>query len=196
LVHDPDAEMWTFNDFRWDGKPVRRVGLNFGAPGDRRADDGTLWLDYPSRGGPSPDLPVSVQPADAHYFCHHSSRIQLGAGNTGLRWVAASGVAGVRRVSVTLAGGHGRPRSYRVRLHFAEVQEARPGDRVFSISLQQREVLRRLDVVEEAGARWTALVKEFGGIQVADTLTLTLLPKAGCSLPPILCGLEIQAEGW
>jgi outer membrane protein assembly factor BamB len=196
LVHDPDAEMWTFNDFRWDGKPVRRVGLNFGAPGDRRADEGTLWLDYPSRGGPSPDLPVIVQPADAHYFCHHSSRIQLGPGNTGLRWVAASGVVGVRRVSVMLATGHPRPRSYLVRLHFAEVEHAQPGDRVFSISLQGREVLRRLDVVEEAGAPWTAVVKEFRGIQVADTLTLTLSPEAGSSLPPVLCGLEIQAEGW
>jgi hypothetical protein len=196
LVHDPDAEMWTFNDFPWDGKPVRRVGLNFGAPGDRRADDGTLWLDYPSRGGPSPDLPVKVEPADAHYFCHHSSRIQLGPGNTGLRWVAASGVAGVRRVSVTLARDDAPPRSYLVRLHFAEVEHARPGDRVFSISLQDREVIRRLDVVREAGAPWTALVREVRGIQVADKLTLTLSPEAGSFLPPVLCGLEIQAEGW
>jgi outer membrane protein assembly factor BamB len=196
LVHDPDAETWTFNDFPWDGKPVRRVGLNFGAPGDRRADDGTLWLDYPSRGGPSPDLPVIVEPAGVHYFCHHSSRIQPGPGKSGLRWVAASGVAGVRRVSVTLASGHPRPRSYLVRLHFAEVERARPGDRVFSISLQHREVLPRLDVVAEASAPWTALVKEFHGIQVTDALTLTLSPEAGSSLPPVLCGLEIQAEGW
>jgi outer membrane protein assembly factor BamB len=196
LVHDPDAEMWTFNDFRWDGRPVRRVGLNFGAPGDRRADDGTLWLDYPSRGGPSPDLPVTVQPADVHYFCHHSSRVQLGAGSARLPWVAASGVTGVRRVSVTLAAGHPRPRCYRVRLHFAEVEQARPGDRVFGISLQQQEVLRRLDVVAEAGGCWRALVKEFHCVQVADTLTLALSPQPGSSLPPILCGLEIQAEGW
>ena len=53
MIHDPSAEMWTFNDLPWDGKPVRRVGINFGAPGDRRADDGTLWLDWPSVGGPS-----------------------------------------------------------------------------------------------------------------------------------------------
>ncbi len=105
-------------------------------------------------------------------------------------------MTGVRRVSVTLAKGHPRPRCYLVRLHFAEVEHARPGDRVFSISLQHREVLRRLDVVKEAGAPWTALVKEFRGIQVADTLTLSLSPEAGSSLPPILCGLEIQAEGW
>ena len=196
LVHDPDAEMWTFNDFPWDGKPVRRVGLNFGAPGDRRADDGTLWLDYPSRGGPSPDLPVAIQPADVRYFCHHSSRIQRGRIAAGLRWVAASGVEGAGRVSVTLAKGQLRPRFYLVRLHFAEVQQARPGERVFSISLQDREVLPRLDIVQEAGAPWTALVKEFRGIQVTDKLTLTLSSQPGSSLPPVLCGLEIRAEGW
>jgi hypothetical protein len=76
------------------------------------------------------------------------------------------------------------------------VERARPGDRVFSISLQHREVLPRLDVVAEASAPWTALVKEFHGIQVTDALTLTLSPEAGSSLPPVLCGLEIQAEGW
>ena len=63
LVHDPQVELWTFNSLHWDGHRVRRVGINLGAPGDRGADDGTLWLDYPSVGGPSPDIPVTVRGA-------------------------------------------------------------------------------------------------------------------------------------
>jgi len=43
-----------------DEKPVRSVGINFGAPGDRRADDGTLWLEYPIVGGSSPNVPVTI----------------------------------------------------------------------------------------------------------------------------------------
>ena len=35
---------------------IVRLGLNLGAPGDRQDAEGTLWLDYPSVGGPSPDV--------------------------------------------------------------------------------------------------------------------------------------------
>ncbi len=50
LVHMPEIEMWTYSQFGLDGKDgerIQRVGINFGAPGDRRAPDGTLWLEYP-----------------------------------------------------------------------------------------------------------------------------------------------------
>ena len=36
-------------------------GINFGAPGDRKTDDGTLWLDWPSVGGPSPEISVRTE---------------------------------------------------------------------------------------------------------------------------------------
>ena len=40
--------------------PVKRAGINLGAPGNRFGDDGTLWMEFPSVGGPSPDLPIRV----------------------------------------------------------------------------------------------------------------------------------------
>src|SRR5439155_1098623 len=43
LVHDPDAEMWTFPGAQTVSGPVKRVGINLGAPGCRKAPDGTLW---------------------------------------------------------------------------------------------------------------------------------------------------------
>ncbi|MEZ6045603.1 MAG: PQQ-binding-like beta-propeller repeat protein [Planctomycetaceae bacterium] len=54
MVHMPDLEIWTQNDMAYEGDLVRSVGINFGAPGDRRDAEGTLWLDYPEIGGPSP----------------------------------------------------------------------------------------------------------------------------------------------
>ena len=45
--------------------------MNFGAPGDRRSPDGTLWLEYPSVGGKSPDVPIYLWSArffTAYYF--------------------------------------------------------------------------------------------------------------------------------
>ncbi len=64
LIHMPELEYWTTNDFVWNGKRVRRMGINLNAPGDRVAPDGTLWLDFPSVGGRSPDLPDCVRPGE------------------------------------------------------------------------------------------------------------------------------------
>jgi hypothetical protein len=197
LVHDPQAETWTFNALSWDGKPVRRVGLNFGAPGDRRAEGGTLWMDYPSVGGPSPDLPVEFQIDAPQYFRLHSSQIRLLAEHGGLGWVAASGLKGAGRLRITLARDPApQPRDYTVRLHFAEVEPIAPGQRVFDVRLQGEEVLTNFDPVKAVGAK-TAVVREFSGIGVTDALEIALAPHgAEGGAPPVLCGVEIVAEGW
>lgn len=197
LHHDPHVETWTFNAFDWDGKPVRRVGINFGAPGDRRTEDGMLWMDYPSQGGPSPDLPVEMEIESAEYFRHHSSLLRASSGGQGLPWVAASGLKGAGRLTVTLTKKDSPPpRKYTVRLHFAETERAEPGRRVFRVALQEKPVLAKLDVAAEAGPM-AALVKEFTGVEVADKLEIALVPLPAAELaPPILCGLEIVAEGW
>lgn len=92
LVHMPAMDMWTYSQFGLDGaegERVRRVGINFGAPGDRRGGDGTLWLDYPDTGaGVSPGVGVTIAGEQAAYFRHHSSRITGGE----LPWVGASGI--------------------------------------------------------------------------------------------------------
>jgi outer membrane protein assembly factor BamB len=113
LVHAPEGEMWTFNRIDHDGAPVRHLGLNLGAPGDRRAPDGVLWLDFPSRGGPSPDVPVTVSPATVSpatvspatvspatvsYVRQHQASIVDGP----LPWVAASGIEGECEIAVEL----------------------------------------------------------------------------------------------
>jgi hypothetical protein len=196
LVHDPDVEIWTFNDFAWDGQPVRRVGINLGAPGDRLAPSGTLWLDYPSRGGPSPDIPVELDADPPDYFRYHSSQVQADPDAGELNWVAASGVRNVRSITLTLARGQTSPRKYTVRLHFAEVDRVQPGQRVFDVALQDRQVLEGFDVVREASGPNRAVVKQFNGIEVTDKLKVSLAPSGGeqC-LPPVLCGIELVAEG-
>jgi len=185
LVHMPGVDMWTFNAFDAGDGPILRLGLNLGAPGDRRAANGTLWLEYPSVGGKSPDIPVTVEPAEPRYYRYHSLRVS----GDGPAWIAASGAEGVRRLVITLDKGAKDAAPYTVRLHFAEPKGAQKGERLFDVSLQGRVVLQGFDVAGEAGGPMRALVKEFTGIPVAETLEIALEPKG--KMETLLCGVEM-----
>ncbi|MCH2131411.1 MAG: PQQ-binding-like beta-propeller repeat protein [Pirellulaceae bacterium] len=101
LVHMPDLEIWTNSVYSVEDR-VRRLGINFGAPGDRRSNNGTLWLDHPSVGGDSPEITVQVKGDAPAYFRRHTSAIQ----NGDLPWVAASGVQLVHSISVRVTPDH------------------------------------------------------------------------------------------
>jgi outer membrane protein assembly factor BamB len=191
LVHMPDVELWTFNAYTAGDAPVTRVGLNFGAPGDRRAEDGMLWLDFPSVGGPSPEIPVEVTGMDPapRYFRHHSSEF----GGAGYPWVSASGIANVKSLQITLAATAMEERPYTVRLHFAEPEPAAPGSRVVNVALQGARVLEHFDIIREAGGVRKGIVKEFKGIPVTSVIELDF--ESLGTTPPLLCGIEVSAEG-
>ncbi len=192
LVPDADVEMWTWTGPQAVSGPVKRVGINLGAPGCRKAANGTLWLDHPRVGGPAPAVPVKLAPENVEWFRLHASRIE-----GGLPWVAASGAKGLRSLTIALDRQGGAERPYTVRLHFAEPDEIKTGERVFGVALQGKEVLKDFDVVRAAGGVRRALVKEFRGVRVGGELTLTLTPAASARVAaPILCGVEVVAEGW
>jgi len=201
LVHAPDVETWTFNKYgppRPTAVRVKRVGINFAAPGDRKSDSGTLWLDWPSVGGPSPDVPVGVEPYDAAAFRHHSSRIVSGK----LPWVAASGLEGVRQIRIALnlsakgqrivaAARAVEPRPYTVRLCFSDPSETQPGRRLFDVHLQGRKLLDGFDIVKETGGPNRAIFKTFEGIMLANELRIDF---AAVKHLPLICGVEVVAE--
>jgi len=98
-----------------DGK-VQRLGLNFGAPGDRVTHDGTLWLDLPSIGGPSPDIAVTTDPPLEKLETFYEHSLFLEEGGKGWPWVAGSGIRGVSRVTVDGL----LPGTYRLRVTYLE----------------------------------------------------------------------------
>ena len=189
LVHMPDAEMWTYFGTKDLKGPIQRLGLAFGAPGDRRADNGTLWLEYPSTGGASPAVSIKTKPANVELFRHHSSFIDGPA-----HWVAASGMKGVGEVVIGLGESGKTPRSFTVRLVFAEPDQVKTGERVFDVALQGKVMLKDFDIVRDAGGPRHSLVKEFTGIEATGQLAVRLTPAAAAVRSPILCGIEIIAE--
>ncbi|MBA4387900.1 MAG: hypothetical protein C0404_07955 [Verrucomicrobia bacterium] len=106
LVSVPGVENWA----RWghgptqdvlDEKPFRRVGINFGAPGDWNVLNDKLWVEFPARSAPSPNVLLWTLPSNPTGTYHHMSRITNT--NTGKPWVAASNVRGVTNVTLRLA---------------------------------------------------------------------------------------------
>jgi outer membrane protein assembly factor BamB len=100
----PGVETWSF-DFLpapESPQPVKRVGINFGAAGNRMGPNGTLWLEYPSVGGPSPDIPIHVETEHPKLFRHHASRVKTGDAKNqeALSWVGASGLEGVKTITI------------------------------------------------------------------------------------------------
>ena len=97
LVHMPEVEMWSFDYYPAPEAPtpVLRLGINLGAPGNRFAPNGTLWLEHPSVGGPSPDIPIRTEPASPEGVRRHMSAV-----NGQLTWVTASGLKGSSAVTI------------------------------------------------------------------------------------------------
>jgi hypothetical protein len=219
----PGVETWT-SFGKLDVKPpVRKLGVNLGAPGDRKAEDGTLWLEAPSVGGGSPALEVKLTGKETHWFRRHEGQF------TGpLPWVAASGVIGAESIELKFSppskSGDSKdkkekakqeikesdktkvtpeatksppipPRNYTVKLFFSEPDLVEPGERVFDVRLQGKLVLKSVDVAQAAGGPRKTWAKEIPGVQIGETLTITLSP-AKDSLPPVLSGWQLQAEGW
>lgn len=184
LVSMPEQhEQWSsWGESEPKANSIVRLGLNFGAPGDRITRAGTLWLDYPSVGGPSPSIRVSTIPAEPDFRYRHSVWMQ---GGEAWSWVAASVAEGLEQLSVRdLKSG-----IYRIRLYFAEPDSVSPGDRIQTISLQDKVVLADFDVVAAAGGPMRGIVRQIDDVRVDDILTLKLAAQQGNSL---ISGMEVM----
>ncbi len=192
FIHMPELEYWTTNDFAWNGKRVRRIGINLNAPGDRVAPDGTLWVDFPSVGGKSPDLPIQFDPAKTRAVRRHALTLQP----NGYEWVAASGLAGPLKLKITLVR-----RTLEQRLVHGKAalcRDWKTRSRASGSSMSGCRTARScsgFDIAQAAGGVDKPVVKTFAKIPVKDALTVECLPvspEAGA--PPLLCGIEVILE--
>jgi hypothetical protein len=186
LVHMPEVEVWTEFPLS-DDKDVRHVALNLGAPGFRRAEDGTLWLNNFAG--------AQVEYEEPGYYCRHVSVVQ---GDGKLNWVAASGCRGIQRL--TLNPGRKEAATFTVRLHFCDPDNDHGDRRVFDVKLQDNTVLQGFDPAAEAGGALHPVVKEFHGVHleadkplVAEFVSRSPV-NAGPTTTPILNGIELTLE--
>ncbi len=89
-----------------------------------------------------------------------------------------------------------RERRFRVTLHFVEIDDVTPGERVFDILLQGERVAGDVDIVALAGGRDRALTLQFDDVPASESMTLELRPRDAAPTPrtaPILSGMHIDA---
>lgn len=105
LAPMPEVENWS----RWGNgpvqdvlaeKPLRRFGINFGAPADQMAPDGRLWKGYPVMCTTCPNVPMTLAGTNTARRYHHSSRI---VNSEGIKWVSSSHVEGMTNFVVRLS---------------------------------------------------------------------------------------------
>jgi outer membrane protein assembly factor BamB len=167
-------------------RPVKHLAINFGAPADMKADDGTLWLAYPNPRtayaqnhfagyGIKFDLKEEILKGMG-YFCRDFKGIAIEG--TEKPWLFTSGCLGLRRCEIPLLDepADQEPAVYAVRLGFRAHEGDRPGRRVCDIRLQGQTVCEDFDIAR-AGGSGKAVVREFADIPVAGKLLLELVPK-------------------
>jgi outer membrane protein assembly factor BamB len=205
LVNSNNVDTWSSNEgfskkFKNIGAKLTNVGINLGAPGDRRDDNGTLWCEFPfgetAAGFSAYPIPLTINVTgdSVSYFRHHSSTV---SGN-GAKWIAASGVEGastvtLRMVKDSLDGTTVIPypitaEKYKATLVFMEPnRNIKIGQRVFDVAVNGVNVATDLDIVKLTGGINRVYTVEVPGIDVSENLTVSLIAKTG---KPVLSGFS------
>ncbi|MBG0861004.1 MAG: PQQ-binding-like beta-propeller repeat protein [Bacteroidales bacterium] len=188
LVYMPWMTYWTNSNYLWSGRRIRQFGLNLNAPGDRTADNNTLWIEFPNAGGTASGIPVTIDTSG--YFEIRKEPISVISENT--PWISASAMGGLRSLEVTLSKEDDTTEtSYSVNLYFSELENKQTGERVFNVRLQNEQVLENFDIVSEAGRCDKEVVRKFAGIKAGKTFRIDLIPVKGNT---ILSGIELIQE--
>lgn len=188
LINMPWMSYWTNSNYSWNGKRICKLGLNLNAPGDRSADNDILWFEYPWVAGTPPGIPVEIDTVKFKRI--RKEPVSITSENT--PWISSSALEGIRSIIITLTGDQIVPESaYTVTLYFAELENKNPGDRIFDISIQGKQVADHFDIVKEAGKPDMEIVKSFPGIKAGKTIRVDLTPEYGNTL---ISGIELVQE--
>ncbi len=188
LVNMPWMTYWTNSNYTWTGSKIKQLGLNLNAPGDRTSDRNILWIEFPNVGGTAPGIPIRLD--TVNYFTIRKDPISVISENT--PWISSSAIGGIRSLEITLSKDNNVDVSgYTVKLYFSELENMRPGERVFNIRLQDHPVLDNFDIVSEAGKPDKEIIKSFTGIKAGKSLKLDLIPVNGNT---VLSGIELIQE--
>lgn len=177
------TEVWSRLDAEPSTEPIRTVGLNFGAPGDRFDESGLPWIGIDADRGEVPGLRVEWRGDATTFTRRHAAWSRAPR----LPWVAASGLLGATTLTLRLEDDLDGDLPYTVRL-ILDRAATLPAIRL------QRETTRPVEADPPAGRRNEHGYRylEFGHVRVDETLTVEIAHDP--TTTPVLCGLALLAE--
>ncbi|MBC8183780.1 PQQ-binding-like beta-propeller repeat protein [candidate division KSB1 bacterium] len=190
-----DVSDWSVYVSQGSVTPVQRLGLNIGAPGDKKDENGNLWLGYPR---PKTNYGIKLKinetiENDMGYFSYDTRETEI----TGIDnpWLYTSGCIGLSKYEIPLIDetwGE-KPGIYTIRLGFF----APSGKRVFDIKLQDNVVLENFNLTKAMGKNKQIITKEFNNVNVENDLKIELFASNSnqkVDRAPIINFIEIIRE--
>ncbi len=185
--HERRRGNWTVFICHGPTLPLEHLSVNFGAPGDLRDRDGTLWLAWPR--------PRAFSNIGYGYYAMKFSlkdKVSPGGGyertddrgmemeGTRAPWLHASYCRGLQSLDIPLRakGKGGPPGRYTVRIGFHSGGRGEGKARSFDVRIEGKVLLRAADLLGEAGGPGRAVVREFRHVRAGDTLHIDFLPEA------------------
>ncbi len=203
LVHIPDVELWSVHadvNSKLDVRDLETLAINLGAPGDRRSDDGCLWIEYPHESGESAPFSIEFN-VDAAMYRHHSSRYA----EADMPWLVSSGFEGVKEMTLRLkAPGSASEKSqeekdgsrppaveeakapdktqiYDVELIFALPKLSESSENIFDVSMEGCDQNEHVELKSEDGLKTSVKRLLFRKVVVGDSLRIQFNTTAGKS---------------
>ena len=190
-----DAGDWSVFISQGPITPVKRFGINLGAPGDKKDEKGNIWFGYPR---PKTDYGIKfdlheVIKENMGYFYYDARGLKIDSTDT--PWLFTSGCVGLSKCEIPLIDDIWGEKSgfYTVKLGFFSPSEKR----VFSIKLQGNTVLDNFNLAKEAGSSKHVVIKEFSNIKVENNLKIEFAAKSShpkVEQAPIINFIEIIRE--
>ena len=186
LVHMPELETWTLNPFRVD-TALRRLGINFGAPGTHKTPDGTLWVEYPPADR-NQSFPIEVELQGEHQEFYRRRTLAVQGEYSS---VMASGVKGVERMVLTLPDHPDTDgATYTVRCYFG-ANDSRPARRI-DFAVQDSMVADSNDRSSELqGEAGRVVLREIQRVKPKERRITITLRSTEAELPVELAGVEL-----
>ncbi len=164
---------------------VQRLGINFSTGGRRSSNgaNGTVWFGLT---GNNNYFRLSKVPTNPNAG---SIPFEVPVESGDLNWVFSTGLERLKNFTVKLSSDKNiKQQAHTVRLYFIEPKDLQAGERIFSVKLQDQEVLKDFDIVQAAGGQLKGLVKEFKGVMAGNQLSVAFSAKKSLAL---LCGIEV-----
>jgi outer membrane protein assembly factor BamB len=210
LVHMPEMDAWTISNtaqFPTDQR-ARHLGLNFGAPGDRRDQHGLIWLAFPHVVEEAADFGISFE-GDAKFFQDHPTTKREAA----IPWVASSGVEGLTKLTFHLTptprakpAETGKkkkdddcgdsaaadekqtaaPEPYRLRFHFGVPRQSASEPRQFAIRVNGQSVA---DAITLGGPEKQTAIFTVDRVLLEEQVEIEFAAAKG---QPVLSGIELH----